>query len=245
MPEHLQLSQPPSHAQTLREGAGRRLSRSPHPYHRQQSELPYASERLTSDVPLLPRTSNTGHDDQENKRPLSRGYKETMDSESGTEADDEHFLKGLPAPKLRPHKGLRGTDGSPSSSPSPLMSPATFSEDQKHVSGILRKTSAAIASLDEKAARTLATKIHKKRLAEIVRRSTEAGILLFVGGLLCLNSGVRNLLWYWKRGKFFFGIAYITKSNLYRTLLPGVGNFRTRFALPSSTTTTYKSGKPF
>jgi len=243
MPEHLQLSHPPSHAQTLREGAGRRLSRSPHPYHRQQSELPYASERFIANTRSLRPTSNTDHEDQENRRPLSQGYKEVMDSESGTEADDEHFLKGLPAPKLRPHKGLRGTDGSLSSSPSPLMSPAIFGEDQRRISGILRNTSAAIAALDEEDARKLAAKIQKKRVAEIVRRSTEAGILLFVGGLLCLNSGVRELLWIWKRGEYYFKICLFNETNCYRTLVPGLGSFSTPFALPSSSTTTHKSHK--
>jgi len=208
MPEHLQLSQPPSHAHILREGAGRRLSRSPHPYHRQQSEIPYASERFNSNGPTQAPVLNTDHEDQEQKRPVSQRYKETMDSESGTEADDEHFLKGLPAPKLRPHKGLRGTDASLSSSPSPLMSPGILSEDQTHVSRILRKTSAAIAALDEEETRALATKIHKRRVAEIVRRSTEAGILLLLVGFLCISSGVRDLLWKWKSGKYSVVVSY-------------------------------------
>jgi len=205
MPEHLKPQQTPSHAQTLREEAGRRLSRSPHPYHRQNFELPFGSERLNPNVvptqSLLRSTQNTDDEDQDGTRPLSAGHRESLDSDSGTEADDEHFLKGLPAPKLRPHKGLRGADASLSSSPSPLMSPALFEEDSKRTRGLLRMTNVAIASLDGEDARKVAAKIQHKRWIEIVRRITEAGILLFVGGVLCLNGSLRDLLLSWKKGK--------------------------------------------
>ncbi|ERT02225.1 hypothetical protein HMPREF1624_00523 [Sporothrix schenckii ATCC 58251] len=42
-------------------------------------------------------------------------------SDSGTEADDEHFLKGLPAPRSKPHKGLRGMNEVLSGISTPLL----------------------------------------------------------------------------------------------------------------------------
>jgi hypothetical protein len=203
MPELLKPTQPLSHAQTLREEAGRRLSRSPHPYHRQQFELPYSSERFSSNAPPprspLRSTQNTDDEGQENIRSPAVGYRES-NSDSGTEADDEHFLKGLPAPKIRPHKGLRNADGSPSSSPSPLLSPVIFEEDVQRIPGYLRKASAALAAQNEEDAAKVSEKLRRKRKVEVVRRVTEVAILIFVGGILCLHRDVRDLMRSWKRG---------------------------------------------
>ena len=133
MPENLKPStNPQSHAQTLREDGLRLLSRSPHPYHRQRFELAHPSERFNANLPptqSTPRSAqNTDDEGKESPKFLSRIDREPTNSDSGTEADDEHFLKGLPAPRLRPHKGLRDVDGNISSSPSPLLSPAILEE---------------------------------------------------------------------------------------------------------------------
>ncbi|CAK7263207.1 dolichol kinase [Sporothrix epigloea] len=56
-------------------------------------------------------------------------------SDSGTEADDEHFLKGLPAPRSRPHKGLRGMSEEFSGASTPLrrtLSPERSDGCNKH-----------------------------------------------------------------------------------------------------------------
>jgi hypothetical protein len=205
MPEHLKPTQSLSHAQILREEAGRRFSRSPHPYHRQQFELPYSSERFNSKVPPTPAPSRPAHftDDegQANIRQPPTGYRES-NSDSGTEADDEHFLKGLPAPKLRPHKGLRNADGSLSSSPSPLLSPAILNDDIQSIPGFIRKISAASAIQNDEEARTALEKLRRKRRVEIVRRTTEGAILIFIGGVLCLNLEVRDLVRLWKTGVY-------------------------------------------
>jgi len=199
MPEQLKPTQL-SHAQTLREEAGKRLSRSPHPYHKQRFELPFSLERLNANgTPSLRSTQTPDDEGQGSPRGLPEEYRESPNSDSGTEADDEHFLKGLPAPKLRPHKGLRGGDGSPSSSPSPLLSPVLL-EGDKGTRRVPGRTSAAIGAVNEEEARKVVEKIRQKRRVEVIRRATEAGILLFVGSILCLNTGVKELLWVWKRG---------------------------------------------
>jgi len=204
MPEKLKpatLQQ--SHAQNLRDGALRRLSRSPHPYFRQKFELAHPSEGFPSTAPparseSLP-TRREDEDEQDASRPRSRNYRESTNSDSGTEADDEHFLKGLPAPKLRPHKGLKGLEGSLSSSPSPLLSPAILDEDPAKVRNYLRK--ASITILDEERVRKVAEKLRQKRRVEVLRRATEGAILVLVGSMLCCDLDVRKLLRLWRRGE--------------------------------------------
>jgi hypothetical protein len=142
---------------------------------------------------------NTDDEEQEGAA-YSPGYKASTNSDSGTEADDEHFLKGLPAPKIRPHKGLRGAEGTLSGTPSPLLSPAILDEDTQK-EGYLRQATLPTISLKDSDARKAAEKFRHKRRVELIRRITETGILGFVTGLLCLNSEVRQLIWLWRRGR--------------------------------------------
>jgi hypothetical protein len=116
----------PRQGQTLRV-----LSRSPHPYRRQRAELPHARLKPSVTFPTtlspLRSTQNSADESSGNRHATCRGHEFatfSTGSDSGTEADDEHFLKGLPAPKRRPHKGLIGGEGVPSGASSPLVSPA-------------------------------------------------------------------------------------------------------------------------
>lgn len=194
--------QPQPHAKTLRENATRRLSRSPHPYHRLKSELPHPFERVTASASssCLHSTAQQHDDDDERQGGLKGAYKDSTGSESGTEADDEHFLKGLPAPKPRLHKGLRGEDGTVSSSPSPRLSPVehSFSGVRSPISLRKQKSAVGVESEEERAAAK--EKYRQKRRIEVVRRSAEAGLLIIALVLMCLDSGVRRLLWHWKKG---------------------------------------------
>ncbi|KAG9235110.1 cytidylyltransferase [Amylocarpus encephaloides] len=198
------LSPQQSHAQILRDDALRRLSRSPHPYHRQRFELLHASERVISYAPAKrsPLTSKHNTDDEEQERTpvTSDSYRESTTSDSGTEADDEHFLKGLPAPKIRPHKGLRGLDGTFSASPSPLPSPAILNGDAHKPLEFSRTLPGATSQASqEEAYQKAVDKIRHKRRVEVIRRVAETGILGFVAGLICLNPNIRQLIWSWKR----------------------------------------------
>jgi hypothetical protein len=206
MPENLKPILPQqSHAQNLRDEALRRLSRSPHPYHRQRFEIQHASERLdyapAKKSPLHSK-HNTDDEEPEQGSSLLVGYCESTPSDSGTEADDEHFLKGLPAPKSRPHKGLRGLDGTICASLSPLPSPAILETESKKILGHVPIYSATfIPGLKEEAVRKAAEKIQHKKRIEIVRRVFETGLLGIVAGLLCFHPEVRHLMWLWRRGK--------------------------------------------
>lgn len=186
----------------------RRLSRSPHPYHRQQFELPYGSERFNNASTNAPSTKSplrsaqtTDDEGPQELRRRSESYKESTNSDSGTEADDEHFLKGLPAPKLRLHKGLRGADSSPSGTPSPVLSPALLDEDSPRTHGFFRQRILPSAGIDREEAEKAVEKFRRKRRIEMVRRSTEAGIMCFVGAMLCFDSQVRRVIYMWRRGE--------------------------------------------
>jgi hypothetical protein len=203
MPEQLHpASLQQSNAQNSRNEALQRLSRSPHPYFRQKFELAHGSQRLSTNIPPTrsPLRSTQSTDDEEGSRPQSQSYRESTNSDSGTEADDEHFLKGLPAPKLRPHKGLRGVEGNLSSSPSPLLSPAILVEDPAKVQGYFRRSPAPI--LDAGGVRKVEEKVRQKRRVEVLRRATEGAILLWGASILCLDFDVRKLLRLWRRGQF-------------------------------------------
>ncbi|KAL9948887.1 hypothetical protein ACHAQF_002934 [Verticillium nonalfalfae] len=116
----------------------RALNRTPHPYHHLSAELPHAAHRFA-----FPATSGAGptsapsparsDDSSEPPSPFPSFTKESTPlSDSGTEADDEHFLKGLPAPRIPSHKGLRGRNELISGTSSPLPSPAYFGDRSSH-----------------------------------------------------------------------------------------------------------------
>lgn len=241
-------TQPQPYAKTLREEAARRLSRSPHPYHRLKAELPHPSERLVASASSSSLRSTTAHDDQDSeegeRRTGFRGqYKDSTgtSSDSGTEADDEHFLKGLPAPKLRSHKGLRGEDVTPSSSPSPRLSPTehSFSSARGTVTPRRREASVAPETEDERIATI--EKLRQRRRIECVRRCGEAGLLVVAFGLTCLHPGVRQLLWFWKKGTVTRNRRLKRKTNIARNFLPMRHNDCSAYPIPSSPTATYPS----
>jgi hypothetical protein len=197
MPEQQDVSiQQNSTEKTLQTPKRRALSRSPHPYHRQRAEVPHATLRPRATFPTSPSplrsTQNTDDElsgeGQEFYLRDPRSARST-ESDSGTEADDEHFLKGLPAPKWRPHKGLRGGDGIFSGSPSPLVSPAILNEERGKTSDYLKEdaTSPLHAAEDLQKA---TEKFRRKRRTELGRRFTEVGLLVAVGAIVVCSRDV-------------------------------------------------------
>lgn len=208
MPERLSAREQPlaPAAISSRQDALRSLSRSPHPYHRQKFELPHSSENFTTrDATLrsmshIPTSQPISDGNQDRSKSQAGGYRESTNSDSGTEADDEHFLKGLPAPKLRPHKGLRGADSSLSGSPSPLLSPTILEEFSPRTPGFRRTTLPSIF-LNEEEARKAEEKFRAKRRVEVARRLTEAALLMALGGLVCQDPKARSVIKYWRAGE--------------------------------------------
>ncbi|KAI9648326.1 dolichol kinase [Ciborinia camelliae] len=131
------------------------------------------------------------------------GFVESTNSDSGTEADDEHFLKGLPAPRIKPHKGLRGENGGISSTPSPLLSPAILKEEIRwKENGRVGSTAPVSKYLTEDQQQKAIGKFRKRRRIEIIRRTTEAFLLCFVGGIIYRSQGVKEIIYSWRNALY-------------------------------------------
>lgn len=195
MPEH--LDPPPQDALRL-------LSRSPHPYHRQHSELLEPSDRLTY--------ATLGRD-RLNAQSISSSVSReiTPSSDSGTEADDEHFLKGLPAPR-RSRKGLRGRNEVLSGTSTPIPSPAVLEEEGRRISYNMKKEESIGKRPQSPADRA-------RRRKEIVRRSTELLLIGFLGVVICTNAHVQPILRRWNRGALFSFFSCIAELVIRKILM--------------------------
>ena len=217
MSQHLSpepLTAPEPEQDTLRA-----LSRSPHPYHHRRRELPYASDRFDASNGAATLRSRAPTDDATNFAPtaLSPYLKESSPgSESGTEADDEHFLKGLPAPKWKPRKGLRGRNEPLSGSSTPPASPAIWEEERTSCDAKEREPSKPSKSERRQAIDVL------RRHKNLCQRATEAAILVALGLMVRANPQVAPLLDIWERGNNIPQLS-ITEHVLTRHRLPATG----------------------
>src|SRR5450432_2450554 len=187
----------------------RALSRSPHPYHRQRAELPHATLRPGATFPAFTSPLRSSHNtDKEGAGEGQAVYsrhaspEKSTESDSGTEADDEHFLKGLPAPRWRPHKGLRGGDGTVSGASSPLVSPAVVNGEGSARTDYMKKFSTPTKRPYDEDIQKAAERFGLKRKAEIGRRCTELGLLLVVGSLVVSSRDIALLVRSWKKGAY-------------------------------------------
>ncbi|KAK8004406.1 ClpP/crotonase-like domain-containing protein [Apiospora arundinis] len=174
----------------------RLLSRSPHPYARQKFELLEPSGSFA--YPPRDLALRASLDDKHPQRATtfpSITRDTSASSDSGTEADDEHFLKGLPAPRARLHKGLRGRNELVSGTSTPLPSPGPFDDDDGR-----RHFSTSHAPKKEvpigKHIRTTAEK--SRRNKEIVRRLAEVLLLGSLGVAVYTNKQARPALHQWR-----------------------------------------------
>ncbi|KAJ6152865.1 hypothetical protein N7497_007184 [Penicillium chrysogenum] len=160
----------------------RLFNRSPHPYHR--------SRRLGSCTP-----SEQG----DRLHPLSSYSRSSRTtSDSGTEADDEStgILRGLPAPPLRPRKGLRSggvgptdlNDWLPSLQPWPSF-----------VRPMLRTSRRSSEEELEEEAFEERLRFRRQRRVEVLRRLLEVALLLSVGGVVLYQDGARSLAREWRK----------------------------------------------
>ncbi|MBE3049563.1 hypothetical protein IMZ48_45115 [Candidatus Bathyarchaeota archaeon] len=184
-PVHPRARTDPDHHDEPQAGL-RLLSRSPHPYHHQSSDLlhpsdclpyngrpPAGAPRMTP-AAILPRDS-------------------PFVSDSGTEADDEHYLRGLPAPRARLHKGLRGRNEALSGSSSPMLSPAT---PEHHVAELGERTPAEV----EVERRHSADRARQARLA--VRRYVEVALVAGLVLKVISHRQVQPIVRLWFPGKW-------------------------------------------
>lgn len=158
------------------------LTRSPHPYSRLQHELLEPAEGIV----YGPSTTAREH----LSRPCQTKESTPGASDSGTEADNEHFLKRLPAPKTKTHKGLRGMHELSSGLSTPALTPAGLEED-----GMGR---ALLGGINERRKRTVAERSRRRK--EVVRRCTEVSLLVCEGVVVGCNHGARQFLNVYKTG---------------------------------------------
>ncbi|KAF1998042.1 hypothetical protein P154DRAFT_547083 [Amniculicola lignicola CBS 123094] len=182
--------------------------RSPHPYLRHQNELrrPQASSESSSNdysrTSLNPTDCIVTDEDGRKRRKLSQSP-----SDSGTEADDEGygFVKALPAPPLRLHKGLRDLRGSGlDGSASPLLTPSQVDEEGRKFSAEFfdpgeEGAKTGEPSLTDEETRAARKKYIKRRRNELVRRTTETALLGLIGLLAVKGCGCWVKLLQWHR----------------------------------------------
>ena len=197
MPEQLNpdsLKPPdPDEQQSLRA-----LNRSPHPYHHLSPELPYASDRFrVDDTSIRSRKESCQNGDAKRDPPTPDLFSKDSSpgSDSGTEADDEHFLKGLPAPKAKLHKGVRGRNEHLSGSTTPIPSPAIWEEE---ASDYVRKP--ATPTQKHTAGRKHAADL-SKRNKNLAQRATEVVLIVALGLMVRSNREVAPLVKVWDKGK--------------------------------------------
>ncbi|KAF9874820.1 hypothetical protein CkaCkLH20_07514 [Colletotrichum karsti] len=196
MPEHLAPTALFGH-DTEDNDELRTLSRSPHPYHHLNTELPHPAHRIVYRPSNATSTSTPPKESSaESSRTPSPFPSFTRDSsqgsDSGTEADDEHFLKGLPAPKVRLHKGLRGRNEVISGTSTPLLFPDNQEDGD------------AIHYQKEKAEKLRFWEDRNyRRTKELIRRVSE---FIIVGSLFAVvgaNPKVKPILAVWSQGIWF------------------------------------------
>lgn len=184
-PDRLTAPTNPDH----NEAAGLRLlSRSPKPYHRQSFELLEPSDRIPYNA-----HPNTRPADPSRLAPGTNIPRDSpFVSDSGTEADDEHYLKGLPAPKVRLHKGLRGRNEALSGSSSPMLSPTI---PEHHVAELGERSPASV----EVERRHNADRARQARLA--IRRYVEVALVAALVLMVTSHRQVQPIVRLWFPGK--------------------------------------------
>lgn len=186
-----------------------RLSRSPHPYSQQQRDVyqdngdatassrnPLVSPAVTSSSLRYSENEHTYFDADHRKRRKAS----SSPSDSGTEADDERgrsSLLGLPAPPIRPRKGLKGSSGS--GTDSPLLTPSYLDAESRRLDAKTQtKRWGSLQSqtcTDEETTR-LRQKFSQRRRAELIRRVSETTLMGAIGFIACSgDSGWLLRLW--------------------------------------------------
>ncbi|KAK7546935.1 hypothetical protein IWX50DRAFT_567963 [Phyllosticta citricarpa] len=216
------------------------LSRSPHPYHRRQSQrrqrprldttatapVQHAHLSSTSASASASASSPDDYDDLATKSastlgfsgrtPLSRSpHSSESQSQSGSEADDEaySFVKPLPAPPYRPHKGLMA-DGAAADGEgavvrhSALLTPSVLEDEGRRLAERLKRARArmkkegdgeADAEEDDGVRRERERWLRRRR-AELLRRGCEVALLGVIGAIVFAGGSKKKALDAWSRG---------------------------------------------
>ena len=200
----------------------RRLSRSPHPYHRDKIFLSSltpingvaigkeGSSGLTPglDFSRRDRSNVTTYFDSDSRR---RRKSITSPSGSGTEADDESggFLRGLPAPPIKQRKGRIAS----TATSSPLLTPSYLDDENRQLvveRQLRRRKSVQSPTITDEETIKIREKFTRRRRAELLRRVAET---LLLGAVACITCGSASelLLRRWAKGSPVNGIRQMIK----------------------------------
>ncbi|KAB2578626.1 Dolichol kinase sec59 [Lasiodiplodia theobromae] len=199
----------------------RLLNRSPHPYHRRRQQLrePTAgsnpSSTASSDYENND-SNNDGDNAKMSKRQRaaptsypSQAASRSM-SESGTEADDEGygFVKALPAPFIRPHKGLRDVKDADAANDSGLLTPSVLEEEGRRLSAApgyysQRRGKGGVEdeTVEDERVKRERERFVKRRRAEMLRRGCEVMLLAAIGAVVLRGAMARKSLDAWSRAE--------------------------------------------
>ncbi|KAH8731492.1 hypothetical protein GQ44DRAFT_755614 [Phaeosphaeriaceae sp. PMI808] len=197
--------------------------RSPHPYLRHKNEIRKPSpDRLMPSPNSTRNRSNSPYrtisdaDGRKRRKPLSQSQSQSP-SESGTEADDEgySFVKALPPPPLRLHKGLRDTGGLGQDVVSPLLTPTQIDDEGRKFSDEYftdkkKRNRRGELSFTDEEARAARQKYLKRRRNELVRRTTETILLAGIGFLVVSGCDCWEQLLNWHRVELVTHTAVMT-----------------------------------
>ncbi|OJD12680.1 hypothetical protein AJ78_06766 [Emergomyces pasteurianus Ep9510] len=169
----------------------RQLSRSPHPYRRRGSHL------------LTP----VGNDESDSYTSSWRKSSRAS-SESGTEADDEStgFLKGLPAPQIRPRQTLSVRRGNGQDKGVQSTGERLWSAFRRSRPTVLKRDSSEAPDRDE--VDTQAQMTRRNRI-EVLRRLSETALVIAVGATVYFGNGVRFAARAWNRELLTFSISVL------------------------------------
>lgn len=152
-------------------------------------------QNITAAQPLRSISNGTNEPPQSKAHPHDR-LKRCIDSESGTEADDEHFLLGAPASRTKHKKELKRLERTIS-----VTSASGLSDDED---GANKRKSAKDTKVQEK--RTIMEAFSRRRRIELLRRVSEVGVLAGLGCIVYSGDEQKQGR-IWKTGMSFqFGV---------------------------------------
>lgn len=186
--------------------------RSPHPYlrHKDQIRKPSPDRALQPNGATRRRPSPKHRiiSDADGRKRRKTSSQSQSPSESGTEADDEgySFVKALPPPPLRPHKGLREATNSGQGELSPLLTPTQIDDEgrkysEEYFAEKKKRGRRGEPSLTDEEARVARQKYLQRRRMELVRRTTETAELIAIGILAVSGCNCWEQLLGWHRGE--------------------------------------------
>lgn len=186
-------------------------TRTPRPYHHEANEIQqdrgHGSRDTFQERNSLKDAETLRNQRQYRKDDSQSGEVSPTSSESGTEADDErpNYVKALPAPHLRPRKGLKTGELNEDT----LLTPSQLDDEGRRLSqeyfGYQPKKDETSAENQKEGQ----DKFLRRRLAEFARRSSEVALTIVIALTVLYGAGVfaKARQWRWELASYVFIIV--------------------------------------